>query len=158
MCVKLFKLLLVTLVAGTAFFYGTPKKAVHANAGGPPTARTGAPGEQTCALSGCHTSNALNSGPGSVTITGVPDNYTPGQDYTITVTVATFAGRSRFGFQCTVLDDAGRGVGTITATDAARTFIQFTTIGGNTRRYINHQQNGTGQNSWSFAGRLRPRR
>ena len=150
MCVKMFKLLLVALMAAAAFFYSAPKKAVHANASGPQPQRTGAPGEQTCATSDCHSSNPLNTGSGSVSISGVPDNYTPGQNYTITVTVGTFAGRIRFGFESTVLDDQGRLAGTITVTDTSRTFLQSGSVGGNLRRYINHSQNGIGQSSWSF--------
>ena len=152
MRVKILKLAFVALAAIGIFFYGTRQQSVHANSGGPPPSRTGAPGatEFTCAISGCHTSFALNTGGGSVAISGMPDNYTPGQDYTITVTV-TFTGRIRFGFQSTIIDDQGRSTGTITATEPNnRTSIQNGTVGGNLRRYINHTGNGTGQSSWSF--------
>jgi uncharacterized protein (TIGR03437 family) len=149
MQIKTFKLFMVALAAIAAFFYAAPKKGVHANSGGPPAARTGAPSEQTCALSGCHASNALNSGPGMVAITGMPDNYTPGQDYTITIT-ATFAGRSRFGFQATILNDPGQSAGTLTVTDSTVTSLQNGTIGGNLRRYIAHTRSGNAQSSWSF--------
>ena len=151
MRVKMLKLTLVALVGAAAFFYSTPKSMVHANSGGPPPARTGAPGvgEFTCALSGCHDTFALNTGGGSVAVSGLPDNYTPGQDYTVTVTV-TFAGRRIFGFQTTLIDDQGRAAGTITPTDTNRTFLQSREIGGNLRRYIQHNGNGNAQSSWSF--------
>ena len=57
--------------------------------GGPPTGRTGAPGETTC-QAGCHSSFALNSGSGSVSIASdVPETgYEAGQTYTITFNVS----------------------------------------------------------------------
>jgi uncharacterized protein (TIGR03437 family) len=148
MSVKLLKIALVAAVAATAFFYSTTRPAVHANQSGPPASRTGAPGELTCAISGCHDTFALNTGGGSVAITGLPDNYTAGQDYTLTVTV-TFAGRTRFGFQATVLDSQNRAVGTIAATDNG-TFLQSRDVAGSARRYINHGPTGVNQSSWSF--------
>ena len=149
MRVKILKLAFVALAALGIFFYGTRHQSVHANSGGPPASRTGAPSELTCAISGCHDTFTLNTGGGSVAVTGLPDNYTPGQDYTLTITV-TFAGRRVFGFQSTVLDDQGRQAGTITATDTAKTFLQSRDVGGNLRRYIQHNGSGNAQSSWSF--------
>ncbi len=149
MHVKILKLAFVALAAITVFFYGTRQQSVHANSGGPPASRTGAPGELTCAISGCHDTFAINTGGGSVAITGLPDNYTPGQDYTLTVTV-TLAGRTRFGFQATVLDAQGRAAGTLTATDS-RTFLQTREVSaGNPRRYVNQGVSGFAVSSWSF--------
>src|SRR5207249_8655300 len=77
---------------------------VYAFSFGPPASNTGAPGEGTC--NSCHDSFALNSGGGSVTITGLPQKYTPGMRYDITVTVAK-SDRSRWGFQITALATDG---------------------------------------------------
>jgi uncharacterized protein (TIGR03437 family) len=149
MLMKTLKLALLALFGAAAFFYGAPKTHVHANAGGPPASRTSAPGEQNCTLSGCHTSFALNSGPGTVAITGLPDNYTPGQAYTVTFTI-TQTNRTAWGFQITVLDEQNRFAGTLTATDAVRTTVINGNIGGQLRRYIQHTSAGTNQTSWSF--------
>src|SRR5262245_63821658 len=72
---------------------------------GPPTARTGAPGEITCAS--CHNSFPLNSGPGALSLTGLPANYSPDQELALTLTLNQ-ANRDLYGFQLTALDDADR--------------------------------------------------
>lgn len=60
---------------------------------------TGAPGEQTCAQSGCHTGTAVNGGGGNVAITySGGTSYVPGQRGTFTVTITDAAAR-RYGFQ-----------------------------------------------------------
>jgi hypothetical protein len=61
---------------------------------------------QTCATSGCHSSFPLNSGPGSVNVTGLPANgWTAGQTYPLTVTIQQ-TGRQIFGFQLSAVADA----------------------------------------------------
>lgn len=132
--------------------FGLRGARVHANSSGPPPSRTGAPSEQTCATSGCHTGSAVNSGGGTLTITGLPANYTLNQEYDITITLSQ-NGRQRFGFQATVIDDTGKEAGTLTVTDSARTQSFPGTVGENLRRYINHTFSGTSgsnQNSWTF--------
>src|SRR5215207_597995 len=71
----------------------------HARAysAGPPAGFTHAPGELDCA--DCHTTPAQSTG--TLTL-GIPDKYTPGQTYDITVTHATTdATRVRWGFELT---------------------------------------------------------
>lgn len=125
---------------------------------GPPASHTGAPAlgsigqESTCTE--CHTSFDLNSGPGTLTLTGLPANYTPNQELTLTVTLSQTS-RARYGFQLTALDDQGRKAGDLIVTDATRTRL---ISGGGTfdgRQYLEHTQagvtpNGTNQNSWTF--------
>ncbi len=50
---------------------------------GPVPGRTGGFGGPTCHA--CHQDNPLNAPGGEVTITGLPDRYTPGETYPITV-------------------------------------------------------------------------
>lgn len=132
--------------------FGLKGARVHANSGGPPASRTGAPGELTCAISGCHTGPAVNSGGGLVSFSGIPANYVLNQEYTITVTVSQ-SGRSTFGFQATVIDDQGAQVGTIT-TDSGTSAINGV-IGGNTRRYVRQSFPRTTNNQgvWTFRWR-----
>lgn len=132
--------------------FGLKGARVNANSSGPPLSRTGAPSEQTCAASGCHTGSAVNSGGGTLTIAGLPANYALNQEYDITITLSQ-SGRSRFGFQATVIDDTGKEAGTLTVTDSARTQAFPGTVGANLRRYINHTftgSSGSNQISWSF--------
>ncbi len=132
--------------------FGLRGSRVTANSAGPPLSRTGAPGELTCAISGCHLGNPVNSGGGTLTISGVPANYTPNQEVDITVTIVQ-SGRIRFGFQATVLDDQGRAAGTITVTEAARTQSFSGQVGQNLRPYIMHSFGGTSANGGANQGR-----
>jgi hypothetical protein len=57
---------------------------------------TGGFGEQSCHL--CHLDNRLNAPGGRVTLDGVPQTYTPGQTYPLTVTISR-DGLRRGGFE-----------------------------------------------------------
>jgi hypothetical protein len=111
---------------------------------GPPDGRTGAPGEETC-WNLCHSSFPLNSGDGSLTITG-PDFFQAGQTYTIVVEIAD-PGQSRWGFEFTPLN-----FGSIQITDPTNT--QLSSSGENS--YVKHTSLGThagtpnGPVSWNF--------
>ncbi len=74
----------------------------RAFSGGPDPARTGAPGELTCATGECHsTARAVDSQRFSIL---APANYQPGRTYQITVRHAsTDVTRQRWGFQVTAL-------------------------------------------------------
>src|SRR5918911_819214 len=124
----------------------------HARAfsAGPPAGYTHAPGELDC--SDCHTTPAQSSG--TLTLS-VPDKYTPGQTYDITVTHASGdATRVRWGFQMTALDPADQKAGAFApADDLTRV------VGGEgpfpAREYIEHTSKGTfpGQQNganWTF--------
>lgn len=143
------------LLATVYCFTGKPAGAFSA---GPPPGRTGAPGlgafpaELTC--QGCHSSFGLNSGPGTLTITGLPATYTANQEVAVTVTLNQ-ADRMRYGFEATALDDLGRRAGDLIVTDTART----RTVNGTGmfvgRQYIEHiaagvAPNGPNQGSWTF--------
>jgi hypothetical protein len=73
-----------------------------ASSAGPPPARTGGFGEMTCHE--CHWENPINDPPGSLTFSGVPPTYTPGEAYTITVSVA-HAESKRAGFELSARAD-----------------------------------------------------
>ncbi len=163
------RLLVLTFVvmAGTAFIIdhlrtGTAEAKVF---GGPPIPFTGAPGEGTCI--GCHYSfgvpNPPNSG-GSLAITGLPANYTPGETYTVTITLAHPTAR-RWGFEVTAIgtDSTSNTAGNLAVIDSIRTIRRVSDATGFARVYISHyseegrpaSQDGTypGQaisNSWTF--------
>ncbi|HRI58665.1 MAG TPA: hypothetical protein PK228_03050, partial [Saprospiraceae bacterium] len=58
----------------------------------PPTGRTGAPGETTCAASGCHTGGSYT---GTVSI-NIPDTVSTNTTYTITLTNTSNAVRAGY--------------------------------------------------------------
>jgi uncharacterized protein (TIGR03437 family) len=69
---------------------------------GPDPEHTGAPGEQTCAQSGCHIGTALNSSNGKVEVTySGGSTYTPGErgKFTVTITDTGTPARRVYGFQ-----------------------------------------------------------
>lgn len=73
---------------------------------GPDPGHTGAPGDQTCAISGCHVGTALNGGGGNVTLTSAAGTtYTPGQQQTLTITI-TDSKAKIYGFQMTARLDS----------------------------------------------------
>lgn len=114
---------------------------------GPPPGLTNAPGEQNCTQ--CH-NGQINAGTGNVAITvvGGATTYKPDSTYEIHVKV-TQASINRFGFQATVLDEAGNKAGTITLLEANATDLQAS--GG--KDYINHKgggTNGSGSKEWKF--------
>lgn len=76
----------------------------------PPTGKTGAPGETTCAQSGCHNGGSYT---GTVSLGGLPDTVVANQSYTLTLTNASNAVRA--GFELTCLDAANVKCGTLTA-------------------------------------------
>lgn len=108
----------------------------------PPAGRTGAPGETTCAASGCHSGGTYT---GTVSISGIPDTITANQSYVITLTHASNAVRA--GFELTCLDNANVKCGTLTA----GTGTSVATSGG--RQYVRQSAPKTlsnGSTSWSF--------
>jgi hypothetical protein len=117
---------------------------------GPPDARTGAPGEETCRAFGCHESFPLNSGGGSVTITGVPPAYDQGITYDLVVRLRK-TGQERWGFQLRTRTSQGAQGGTLQVTNAVQTQISVSNGIG----YLKHKLDGTflGQAdsaSWAF--------
>lgn len=110
---------------------------------------SGSSGPQTCAV--CHSTYALNSGDGGVSIQA-PAQFAPGETIQITVSVdnqtTPSAGAARRqGFEAAVKDPAtGEHVGTLQIVDAADThFAQ-----GNPS-YVTHTSGGTARTSWTFA-------
>lgn len=127
---------------------------VSASASGPSPSHTSAPGEANC--TSCHVDFPLNSGPGKVTMSGLPANYLPDQQVPITVTVNQ-AGATVFGFQLTAVDSQGREVGTFSIPNQTPPQMQILDgfVGGNRRRYVEHTVNGIiptqfDTKSWTF--------
>jgi hypothetical protein len=109
--------------------------------------RNGAPGETACNASGCHTSNALNSGGGSITITdNIPTTgYIPGQTYTINVTVAK-TGVNLFGFGFEAVSSSNTTAGTLVVLNAAST----KTLNGTRTNMVHLTNSGVSASSKTF--------
>ena len=110
--------------------------ALLASAGGPVPARTGGFGEMTCHQ--CHSNNPLNDPAGGLTLSGIPELYTPGTEYAITVALE-HPQLVRAGFQFSARLETGENAGTFRPVDdrteavpddAGRiTYIQHTAMG-----------------------------
>ena len=150
------KLLVVLLfVISVGVFLLTDNSAnPHARAfsSGPPAGYTRAPGEEPEACAECHV--VENTGTGTISL-NIPQTYTPGQSYNITVTHANAdQTRVRWGFQLTALDPSEEKAGTLESLD------NLTQVLNNqgpfpARQYIEHTSAGTfpGQlngASWTF--------
>jgi len=142
----------VMLVA--AIVMSSSRPAAYASASGPSPSYTNAPAEGNCTA--CHIGSELNSGGGSVTISGLPESYLPGQQISITVTTAQ-DDAVVYGFQLTAIDEAGKTVGSFSlpAGSPPKTKVIQNIVGGNVRQYVEHTLDGLvnntfGSNSWTF--------
>lgn len=100
---------------------------------------TNSPNESNCTNAGCHVGSAANSGGGSITFSSTMPNwqYTPGQTYQVTVTVAQ-TGRSLFGFGCEALLASNANAGTLAVTSSTMRIL----TAGNGRKNVTHNLNG----------------
>jgi hypothetical protein len=111
---------------------------------GAPASHTGAPDEQTCATSGCHDDNDLNSGKAKFHIR-LGENITSveaGKTYTVTIQI-TDENVTRFGFQIVALDSKNENVGKFNITDKLRTQFTKNAYKLQNRQYVTYTFNGT---------------
>lgn len=134
-----------------------------ASASGPSPSFTNAPYIENCPTcprenncTACHTGAAPNSGPGSVTIAGLPANYRPNQQIPLTVTTSDPNGVI-YGFQLVAIRANGENAGTFTFPAAEPQPLQVISgfVNGNERRYLEHTISGVtptqfGSKAWSF--------
>src|SRR5262245_60812723 len=128
------KLTLIIVFSGIALLVSllSDGQEVIASSSGPSPSHTNAPGEDNCTA--CHVDFPVNSGSGSVSISGVPKTFLPGQEIKIKVTTSQKDGVN-YGFQLTAIDDLGRPAGTWTLHDAVQTQIVEGFVGNDLRQY-----------------------
>lgn len=126
----------------------TKIKTSHTFVNGAPTGRTGAPGELTCATSGCHGGSAMDGSTENVFVAtsgGIAvTSYVPGETYTIGLSLASAP--TKKGFQATVLDGTNTFAGTLTPLTAGGT-ASAAAMG---RTYINHTSLSSVSPAWAF--------
>lgn len=127
-----------------------------ARSDGAPVSSTGAPGETTCAMAGCHSDNSVNAGTAitELIIDGNPTSYEPGKTYKVTTRISD-ADRLRFGFQLVALDGNHANAGKLTIMDESRTQIIKNYLELKDRDYMTYTYLGTeavksGLGEWSF--------
>lgn len=147
------KIITSTALLLTAFLViaATIKK----SSSGAPASHTGAPGEETCATSGYHDDNKINSGTAKVDLT-FGDNETeflPGHTYPVKVKISD-PNVTRFGFQILALESKNSAEqGTFQITDSIRTQIVKNAYKLQDRKYVTYTFNGTdavktGEGEW----------
>lgn len=107
-------------------------------ADGAPPGFSGGFGESAC--DACHFEAAVNTPPGRVTLTGVPERYAPGTAYPITITLSR-PGMMMGGFQFAArFETAGAQAGTLAAGPGEEKRIK---IESGTIQYANQRRAGT---------------
>jgi hypothetical protein len=102
---------IATFGAAIVFAVGPASSSAAAYADGAPPGFTGGFGEQAC--DACHFEAAVNTKPGQLTLTGVPERYVEGQAYPLTITL-TRPDMKMGGFQLSArMEDGGTQAGTL---------------------------------------------
>ncbi len=135
--------MLLVLAANTIVFTSSPQ---------PPPGRTGAPGENTCAASGCHSSNPVTA-TSFISFDTAPtgslaNGYTPGTTYNLFVNVNQLPSNGasqKFGFQTTVLDGSNNQAGSFSLSNPNLTTLATSF----NREYVGHNIAST-TNAWTF--------
>lgn len=141
---------LITLSAfAVASFLVLQPSFIYTNSSQAPTAHTGAPGEPTCAASGCHTGSAVSANNSLIALSTVGANslsngYTAGTTYNMSLNVAAI-NKPEYGFQITALDDNNAAAGTFAITNVNGTVLSQ--AGG--KSYVGHK-NSNSTAAWSF--------
>jgi hypothetical protein len=127
-------------LALAATFLPTASEPLSGYADGAPPGFTGGFGEQAC--DACHFDNSINAKPGQLTLSGVPEHFTPGQRYTLTVTLAR-PEMKLGGFQlASRIDGSGAQAGTLAAAPGEEKRIAIDTASG--IQYARQRRDGAG--------------
>lgn len=121
-------------VVGTSMSYKNPNN--------PPLGYTGAPGEQTCQKASCHGGGNFV---GTPSLSGLPDSITPGESYSVTITLESNCTKAGFELTCLDADDVKAG------TFSAGTGTSIANFGG--KQYVRQSSPRTltgGSTSWTF--------
>jgi hypothetical protein len=129
---------------------------IRRSSSGAPASHTGAPGEKTCATSGCHDDTTPNIGDARVSLElGNNENeFIPGRTYAVKVRI-TDPKVNRFGFQVVALESKSRrDMGAFRISDSLRTQI-VTGSRLKERKYVTYTFDGTdavseGEGEWVF--------
>lgn len=112
----------------------------------PQNGNTGAPGEQTCAKSGCHSGGSYT---GTVNLSGVPDTVVVNQTYNVSLTNASNAPKA--GFQLTCLTNGTNAMsGSLISPQGSGVNIGSTSNGRKYARQASPKLASQGAMTWNF--------
>ncbi len=118
---------------------------IRKSSSGAPASHTGAPGEETCATSGCHDDTTPNIGSARISLElGNKETvYIPGHTYPIKVKISD-PKVTRFGFQILALEaKTFKDIGSFQISDSARTQIVENAYKLKDRKYVTYTFDGT---------------
>jgi hypothetical protein len=119
---------------------GATQSAYSISRGAPPD-RNGLNG-QFCTA--CHRTNVLNSPGGSVSVSGMPSAWIPGQVYALRVMIVR-EGSARWGFEMSAVDASGQQAGEfIAGPDGRSQVVTAADVNGRQIQFITHTSVGTG--------------
>ncbi len=148
------KLLSVCILLSLVYLFQASSKVVSFGA---PASTTGAPGESSCAKSGCHDTFGENQGSAILALEvgeGIT-SYVPGNTYPVKISIRDDL-IVRFGFETVILQDANKNnAGTPVLTDADRTQIITNSNTLQDRLYVTYTYAGSnavssGLGQWEF--------
>lgn len=116
------------------------------NSGGAIAGVTGAPEEETCARSGCH-SGTVNSGSATVSLKFGEDAtaYTFDETYAVSISIDGAQNANKNGFEIVALDEQNNNIGEwILAGDDLRSRT------GSDREYVTQTSSGSSKSAWSI--------
>jgi hypothetical protein len=146
------RIVIISLIlVGFTIISASPKR----SSSGAPVSSTGAPNEESCAKSGCHDDNSINSGKATLSI-DLGDsiaNYTPGKTYSLKIKITENA-VTRFGFQVVALNHNNVNAGKFHLTDRAKTQLISNNLELTDRQYVTYTFAGTdginGASEWDI--------
>jgi len=119
---------------------------ILSNTSGAPAGATGAPGEGTCARSGCHDSTS-NFGEANISLR--LDNgataYVPGNMHTISVSIDNPQEANRNGFEIVALDAQNNNIGNW---NISGEYLRLRSANG--RDYVTHSEDGSVLTAWNI--------
>jgi len=118
---------------------------VNKSSSGAPPSHTGAPGEMTCGVSGCHDDNGLNNGTATleIEIGNKETAVSPGKTYPVKIRIKDRK-VSRFGFQLVALESESlENCGELQICDSVRTKLVANAYKLQNRKYATYTFNGT---------------
>ena len=155
------KKIFISIIFGTFIFFTIDQSLVKSDivditSFGAPPSSTGAPGESTCAQSGCHDDSQIGDKSKAELLfdNSSISSYSPDQIYPISLHVQD-PSINRFGFQLVALDDNGDQCGSFIISDSEHTQILFNELEIKGREYVTYKHAGTypkipGSHSWNM--------
>lgn len=138
--------IIAVLITTAILVIGTSLRS-NSTGSGAPTGTANDPSGGFVNCTDCHSGTATATTTVATITTNIPaSGYVPGTTYTVTAT-ATYAGKTKFGFEVSPQNSAGTKLGTLINTGTATKLV-------GTSKYVTHTSAGTtgttGSHTWSF--------